>query len=157
MKNVTLSKKLLVIAIALSLLTSVGMTFAYFSDYVTAKGEAALSLSGKTDIEENVTENKKENSIYNTGDIDMVVRVQVFGPAGMTVEGSGWTKTGDWYYYNEALAPGEGSKTSTLTAEVKDVPADPDNDLEIIVVHESEPAVFDPATGELTPQSEWFK
>ncbi len=157
MKNMTLSKKLLVIAIALSLLTSAGMTFAYFSDYVTAKGEATLSLSGKTDIEEKVTENRKDIAIYNTGDIDMVVRVQVFGPEGMTITGNGWTKAGDWYYYNEALAPGEDSKTSTLTAEISDVPVDPDNDLEIIVVHESEPAVYDAATGKLTPQSEWFK
>jgi hypothetical protein len=156
MKNMTLSKKLLVIAITLSLLTSVGMAFAYFSDYTEAKGEATLALKGKTDIDEQVTENKKEISIYNTGDIDMVVRVQVFGPEGMTITGAGWTPVGDWYYYNEALAPGEDSKTSTLTAEVNNVPVDPENNLEIIVVHESAPAVYDKVTGELIPQNKWF-
>ena len=155
MKNMTLSKKLLVIAITLSLLTSVGMAFAYFSDYVEAKGEAKLALTGKTEIDEQVTEYKKEISIYNTGDIDMVVRVQVFGPDGMAVSGVGWTQHGDWWYYNEALAPGEDSKTSTLTAEVNNVPVDPENDLEIIVVHESAPAVYD-TSGNLTPWDKWF-
>lgn len=158
MKNMTLSKKLLVIAITLSLLTSVGMAFAYFSDYTEAKGEAKLALSGKTDIEENVTDKEKSIVIHNIGDIDMVVRVQVFGPDEMTVKGDGWTKKGDWYYYNTAIKPGTGddSKTTVLKATVGDIPVDEENKVEIIVVHESAPAVYDAGTGELTPPDKCF-
>lgn len=156
MKNITLSKKLLVIAIALSLLVSTGLTLAYFSDYTKTEGKASLALTGKTEIEEKFEGNNKLITIHNTGDIDMVVRVQVFGPDGMTISGDKWeeNKENGFWYYEDAIPPKGAS--SVLEAVVGDVPVDPDNDLEIIVVHESAPAVYYKVTGELIPQNEWF-
>lgn len=169
MKNIISRNKLLVIAIVLILAISTGMTFAYFSDYEEAQGEASLALKGKTEIEEKFDGNNKEIKIYNMDDseIDMVVRVKVFGPDYLNtdevtyfkVQGdSNWTynKSNGYWYYNKALAPGES--TTVLEAIVKDVPIeliDSENDLEITVVHESEPAVYD-TDNNLTPQSQWF-
>ena len=159
MKNIISRNKLLVIAIVLILAISTGLTFAYFSDLEEATGEASLALKGKTEIHEDFDGKNKLIQIYNTGDVDMVVRVKVFGPEEyLTVEpedADDWTQLNGYYYYNEALAP--GGSTSVLNAELGDVPVDLVNGLEIIVVHESEPAVYDPVTNKLIDKSEWFK
>lgn len=113
-------KKLLVIAVALVLSLSLGMTFAYFSDYTTAKGGAALTLGGSIEITEpKVTDTGKEIVINNTGETDVLLRVKVIGPDGTKVEpaaASDWfedTDTGYWYY-TKPLA--KGASASKINA-----------------------------------------
>ena len=94
---------LAVIAAALVLSLSMGLTFAYFSDYEAAKGGATLTLGSQTHIDEEVTDKGKTIVISNTGDTDVVVRVGVYGPSTMSVEdvsGTNWAYdagTGFWY------------------------------------------------------------
>ena len=95
---------LLAVSMALVLSLSVGVAFAYFSDYTEAKGGAVLSLGGKTEIKEDVNENQKTVTIKNTGETNIVVRVMIVGPTQMTIEPSdGWEQNGDYYYYNKIV------------------------------------------------------
>ena len=82
---------LLAISFALVLSLSVGTAFAYFSDYATAKGGAAITLGGKTDINEDVNGKIKTISIENTGETDVVVRVKIFGQTDIKEVGDGWS------------------------------------------------------------------
>ena len=141
---------IVLIAVLLVLGASVGLTAAYFSDYEDQLGVAKLNLSGETVIEEDVTDTEKTIKIKNTGtpgeSASVVVRIQIFGPDGMTIPegsiGAGWVKGGDYYYYNKVLAPGE--ETTSITASVKDLPVDVDlSEFDIIVVQESATAVYD--------------
>ena len=141
---------MVLIAALLVVGASIGLTAAYFSDYEDQLGVAKLNLSGETTIEEEVTDTEKTIVIKNTGvegqSANVVVRIQIFGPDGMTIPegsiGSGWVKGGDYYYYNKVLAPGE--ETTSITASVKDLPVDVDlSDFDIIVVQESATAVYD--------------
>ena len=150
MKTVN-SKRLLVIALALVLSISIGLTFAYFSDYTAAQGKAVLALGGQTEIEENVDENSKTVSIKNTGETNVVVRVQIIGPTEMTIDASSpWVEHDGWYYYKGILKPGEngeGEKTSgTLVAKTEfntDGKTDLGDKYQIVVVQESAQPTYD--------------
>ncbi|MBQ6622304.1 MAG: hypothetical protein IJH75_05675 [Mogibacterium sp.] len=148
MKVMDRNKKLVLLAVLLLLLVPLGLTRAYFSDYEEQIGEARINLKGETVIEEEVQEMEKTITIVNTGEpgksASVVVRVRIFGPDEMTVPtvGDGWVLSGDWYYYKHVLAPGE--ETTSITASVKDVPVTLElSDMDIIVVQESAPAVYD--------------
>ena len=111
MKTVS-RKSLLVIAIALVLSLSVGMTFAYFSDHTAAAGAGPVNLGGSTEIVEPVvTDTGKEIQIVNTGDTDVIVRTKVIGPDGTQASGSGWKydEATDYFYYTRVLKVGETS------------------------------------------------
>ena len=146
MKKLRNKKFALICAVVLTLMVSSGVTLAYFSDYETALGEAKINLSDRTEIHEEVTDKEKKISIKNTGTedfADVVVRVAIYGPDEMKVTlGDGWTENGGYYYYNKVLKPGEES--SQITANIEDIPKTIDlSELEIIVVHESAPVVYD--------------
>lgn len=136
-----------ILAVALVLLTSIGVTVAYFSDYETAMGELTLHLSGETEITEEVTDTQKDVRIANTGefgDASVVVRVMILGPDGMTVtiKDNHWHKNGDYYYYDKVLAPGE--ETGSIIADIKNIPVTADMEaFDIIVNHESAIAAYD--------------
>lgn len=134
---------LLVVALVLVLSLSVGLTMAYFSDYTAAKGGLTVTLGGQTEIVEEQNDDNKVIQIKNTGDTDVIVRVAVYGPGEITYTGSDWTDGGDgYYYYNSILPAGENSLTSKLTAKWT-VPEDLGDDYNVVVVQESEQAVFD--------------
>ena len=146
-KKTTKQMLLTVCAVALVLFTTVGSAFAYFSDYEEAQGGATLKLQGETTLHEDLINNNKHITIVNTGEVDMIVRVAVFGTEAegktvMTVAGENWTQSGDYWYYNEILAPGKSTAELVGTLSTAAVDELDEKDLEIIVVHESAPAVF---------------
>ena len=129
---------LLAISFALVLSLSVGTAFAYFSDYATAKGGAAITLGGKTDINEDVNGKIKTISIENTGETDVVVRVKIFGQTDIKEVGDGWSLESDgFWYYDKVLKPTGSDKTTTnIVAEVV-APAGQVDNYDVVVVHES--------------------
>ena len=142
MKTVKRSKVyLLVIALVLVLSMTVGLTMAYFSDYTEAKGGIKVALGGETTIHEKQNDDNKVISIKNTGDTDVIVRVAVYGPTAITYsESADWEKSGDYVYYKKVLPVG------ATTSEIKaswDVPADLGDDYNVVVVQESDQAVYD--------------
>ena len=134
-------KRIILIAAAITLMYAMCATMAnaYFSDYETAIGRARIDLSGSTTINEEWKDKTKTVTIQNTGETDVVVRVGIYGPDGMDVTGTdGWTKDGDFWYYDQVLPP--GISTSNLTATVEKVPVSEDyNEFDIIVVQECIP------------------
>lgn len=145
MKTVKNNKFLFVIAMALVLSMTVGLTFAFFSDYTYAKGGSSLALGSKTEIVEEVTNDSKTVMVKNTGETNVVVRAMIAGPTEMKVEASGnWEQDGDYYYYKKVLKPGE-TTGGTLVANTKDYPAGTDlgDGYQIVVVHESVQATYD--------------
>ena len=152
MKTVN-KKSLLVIAIALVLSLSVGLTMAYFSDYNAARGGKGIALGGKTELHDDYDESEKTVVIKNTGDTDVIVRVAVYAPivketqtAG--VSGKNWEKVGEGdnahWYYTKVLTPKgtAGSKTEALTVNTEYMlDADLGDIAEVIVTHESVQAV----------------
>ena len=166
MKTVN-KKNLLVIAIALVLSLSVGLTMAYFSDYSAARGGKGIALGGKTELQDEYTSDKKEVSIYNKGETDVVVRVSVYAPIVIgndgeqtaTVSGDNWVKVGEGdtahYYYKYVLKPGETTDTLLVKTEyLKN--ADLGDLAEVIVTHESAQAVQD-ANGNIATPKGWDK
>lgn len=153
MKKLRNKKFALICAVVLTLMVSSGVTLAYFSDYEIAQGEAKIKLAYQTEIEEEVTDTEKTITIKNTSDKetggDVVVRVAIYGPDKMKIDlGEGWSQkqTDGYYYYNKILKPGEGdeSSSSSIKASIEDIPKTIDlSEMEIIVVHESAPVVYD--------------
>ncbi len=128
------------LGILLVALAAPAAAFAYFTDYEDARGGAVIELEGETTIQEEASDAKKDISIKNTGDTDVVVRVAVYGDyiSGYEFQNADdWTKDGDWYYYEGILAPNQS--TSTITAKIdKDKAEAAGHDFDIVVVHESE-------------------
>lgn len=141
MKAVKRNKILLVVALTLVLSLTVGLTLAYFSDYTEAKGSKVVTLGGRTEINEVPGDNSKNIKIKNTGETEVIVRVAVYGPGEIRyTKTDGWSRSGDYWYYNSVLKPTE--ETSPLIAEW-DVPTDIAGDYNVVVAHESEMAVYD--------------
>ena len=147
---------LAVIAAALVLSLTMGLTFAYFSDYEAAKGGATLTLGSQTHIDEEVTDKGKTIVISNTGDTDVVVRVGVYGPSTMSVEdvsGTNWAYdagTGFWYYTQVIPA---GKDSSALNATIKAPKGQIDN-FDVVVVQECAQVVYD-ADGNIKVPEGW--
>jgi len=144
---------LIIIAMALVLSLSVGMTFAYFSDHTAAKGEAIVNLTGKTEIVEKVKDDKKTIVIKNIGNTDVLVRVAVYGPSAMTVTPeSGWTeKKGDFYYYESILQVGKS--TSSITAYIEGPEGIVEN-FDVVVINECIPVTYNEDNTVFIP-SDW--
>lgn len=106
--------------------TSIGLTIAYFSDYVTAKGQATINLTAEVEIPETVDpDGTKHIQIENKGKTDVVVRVAIYGPWLTTdyqeadiqpATPSDWQLMGGYYYYTKVLPAGE--KTSEIEVKV---------------------------------------
>ena len=114
-------KSLIALLAAMMLLVStVGLTVAYFSDTDNARGESALSLSGETTIDEGSSETEKNVVITNNGNSDVLVRVRFFGPDGLKVTApSGWQEADGWYYYTKVLKAPNGSTGSAINAKIE--------------------------------------
>lgn len=161
MKKFKNRKILICAAVLLTMIVSTQTAMAYFSDYEHAIGQAEINLSGQTVIEEEYTDNSKTIKVQNILDAenhigaDAIVRVGIYGPEKMTVTPetpSDWKQIGDFYYYTKVLPA--GSETSAITASIENVPVNVDNaELEIIVVHESAPIVYDNNGTIIIPES----
>ena len=146
-------RKLLVMALSLILCiaASVGLTFAYFTDYENARGGAILNLKGQTWIDERVDKNGKTVVIKNVNEPDMVVRVMVIADndhLGDITLGDGWEGPDEdgWYYYNKILKGSkdrDGDETTEFRAEVKVSGNEDINDFDVVVVQEAERVVYD--------------
>jgi predicted ribosomally synthesized peptide with SipW-like signal peptide len=134
---------LTVIAAALVLSLSMGLTFAYFSDFEAAKGGAQLTLGSQTHIDEEVSDKGKTIVIQNTGTTDVVVRVGVYGPSTMSVtdvSGDKWEYDNGFWYYTEVIKV-DGESTP-LIAEIKAPKGQIDN-FDVVVVQECAQVVYD--------------
>ena len=155
MKVISRKSLIVLLAAVLMLVSSVGMTVAYFSDNDSAEGQAALSLKPDTTIHEGDSDTQKLISISNseTG-APVIVRVRIYGPGEAllteTINDNNWAKASDgWYYYKKALAP--GASTGTILAELKaDLPDEEKTQLgdefNVTVVHEAAVVVYDGST-----------
>lgn len=146
MKTIKFKSLAVLLAVLLLVFASIGTAYAYFSDYDTGRGYATLKLSAETTIDEGTDPAVKNIVIYNAeNSAPVVVRVGIFGPEGLKVTvPSGWTKAGDFYYYNSVLAPGENTGTA-IEAKIELTPeqqAVADDSFNVTVVHESAVAVY---------------
>lgn len=134
------------IALALTVSAHAGRTLAYFTDYVSASGSAAVSLSfPDTEIHEKVENWTKIVTVENTGDCDCYVRVRAYAGSSRTVAyipENGWVDGSDgYYYYDTPLAPGEVTESFKIQ-----VPKPAENDTEefnVIVVSEHTFVLYD--------------
>lgn len=138
------------LTLALLLVTTIGITVAYFSDTDSAEGKAAVVLKHETTVEEGDGPDK-QIAITNSEDgAAVVVRVQVFGPDEplMTVTApEKWTKGADgWYYYTEVLAAG-ATTDGKIVAKIKDDLTDEEkailgDNFNVTVAHEARIAIY---------------
>ena len=133
---------LTICAVTLSLCVTVGVAFAYFTDYEMARGTAVVKLSGQTVIDEQFEDLDKVISVLNNGDGDVIVRVGIYGPDEMEYkyDSGDWyhSKTDGFWYYKHVLHA--GSSTSPLKVLVEGIPVgEATAEMDITVVHESLP------------------
>lgn len=120
---------LLLVAMLLLLVTAIGTTVAYLTAKTDAVTNSFVPVNLTTPIEEEFDGEVKNNvTVKNTGDVNAYVRAAVVvtwkdangnvHPAvpvrgtDYTVtfpENTGWTKVGDYYYYNKAVATGKST------------------------------------------------
>ena len=146
--NKTILFSILFVAVSLFMFTTVSKSGAWFSSYRELDGGANLRLSHETTIIEQIDDGNKTIEVYNSGETDVVVRLQIFGGSFVNIEaGKDWTKSGDWYYYNKVLKAGEYSDRGNDGAGIikATVIGDgtPDFDFDVIVIVEAERAVYD--------------
>ena len=148
MKKISIKSLITLLAAVLVVTASIGIGFAYFSDYDMGRGIATLHLSGTTTIDEGNSDTEKQIVITNTGDkASVVVRCGVFGPDKMELNvPDTWKAGGDgFYYYTSVLAPGE-STSGVITAKIPDLTEkeiqELGDTLNITVVHESAAVVY---------------
>lgn len=151
----TLKGKSLIALLAAMLLivSTVGLTVAYFSDTDKAEGEGALNLNAQTVIDEGSSETEKNVVITNNGNADVLVRVRFFGPEGMVVTApSGWQEADGWYYYTKVVTAPDGNTGKAINAkiafegtkeEVEKKLAELGDEYDITVVHEAAIVTYD--------------
>ena len=158
-----MKKKSILIALAILFVfiavIPVRNTFAYFTAYDEATGEATVDLTWKTDLTEDIENNKdKHITIKNTGETPVIVRVNVFaGEFATTTPEKGhesdWTLVDGWWYYTKILEVGETTPELFVEVVVKNAP---DYDFNIVVVHESSRVVYkNGSTTELIKPNGW--
>ena len=133
MKSSYLTKRIVVagLAICLFALTTVGVSLAYYTDTSNASGSVPFATSPGTEIEEKFDGNKHV-TIKNTGDVPVVVRLQVnpsekdelfinsFAKISVGSTSSNWVALNSddgWIYYAQPLMA--GATTDRLDVNVK--------------------------------------
>lgn len=159
MKRFKNKRVLTIAAIVLVLAASAGLAGAFFSDYEHAIGQATFTLGGDTTIEEDFDGINKIITIQNRGEGDVFVRVSVFGPEEMTVSaGEGWQQGSDGFWYFQNVLPSGkamNEEKESIKASIDNVPVTVDlSEMDIIVVHESVPVVYD-ADGKADFAASW--
>ena len=143
------SSFLALLAFVLILSLSIGSAMAYFSDTDNTDGKQTITFGAETTITEKVDGLKKTITISNSENskVAVFVRVRAFSTHTINGEGSGWTKRGDYWYYNTPLEPGPDPTTREtsdliVSIERKPVPVDEDDSFNVIVVYEAVPAMY---------------
>ena len=146
-----ISKTLFALVLVLCLTATVTISIAYFTDYEDAKGGAVMTLSGGTEVTEEMKDNNKLIKVVNTGETDMIVRVMIYGDADhMTIRpGSGWIKSDQdgAYYYKSILKGSEDGKSGDETSVIEAaISAEEEEDLakfDITVIHEGARVIYE--------------
>lgn len=153
-RKITRPVLIALLAIILAAGTGIGTAWAYFTTFATAKGSYTLKLGDRSDIEEDVTEGKKEVAISVSDDSQPVfIRLKAFSGEEYSLkyqsESDKWTEDEDGYWYY--LAPVEANgKTDKLIIYILDkdgkkIDASKVEDgtkFNIIVVYETTPAIY---------------
>ncbi len=109
----------IVIAAVLLLTAAIGGAVAFLADTTSAVSNTFVPAQVTCQVNETVTNNVKTSvTIKNTGDIDAYIRVAVVGNAvdgdgnvtgnldmSSYLAGSGWTKSGDFWYWGAKVSP----------------------------------------------------
>ena len=157
------SKSLIALLASIMLIVStVGVTVAYFSDTDKAEGEGVLSLTAKTTIDEGSSDTEKNIVITNNGEAAVLVRVKILGPDGLVVTApSGWQEAGGWYYYTKVLKAPGGNTGSALNAKISFSGTEEEvekklaelGDFDITVIHEA--AIVTYENGKIATPAGW--
>lgn len=153
-----------VLAATLCIAALSGTAFAYFTANTSASGGHELTLGYESHIEEELDGLDKNITMTNTGETDIMVRVQIFYSNWMNESGDitvdthnaegfdGWSPVassgseGETWEYKGVLKPGES--TSALVAEVS--AKSEIKDFDIIVIGQTSPIYYD-ENGTLVP------
>lgn len=148
----SLAKRASIVAIAAVLATvaMVGTAYAYFTSYAQASGGHTLELGYSTEITEDVTDGVKTISMKNTGNIDVMVRIQLFYGTGINdnikvevPDVEGWTKTGDHTWEFAGVLEPDAS-TSDLVVNVSANSKNVDlSNFDVIVIGQTSPVYYD--------------
>lgn len=164
MKAINKRTLIALLAVMTLIISSIGITVAYFSDVDEAQGVATLSLQGQTVIDEG-DKDYKAIKVTNTGDADVIVRVKLFGVNDKLMDvnvPSNWAAGDDgWYYYKNILPGGQNPQANTeeeITVKVKDnldakTIAEMGESLNVTVVHEAAIVAYD--EGKLVTPTGW--
>ena len=101
------SSFLALLAFVLILSLSIGSAMAYFSDTDNTDGKQTITFGAETTITEDPADAQKTITIFNKPDskVAVFVRVRAFSTHSLSYKGSGWTQSGDYWYYNTPLEP----------------------------------------------------
>ena len=159
----------ILIAFALICLVSGSVTGAisYFTTFAEARGEKTLHLIEQTRIWEDVEENSKKLTVYNTDKhVPVYVRAKGFSSGDYSLKydapGKNWVDGGDgyWYYSNEdgthkILEPGQNTSREnqlivSISRTVTTEPTDGET-FNIVVVYEAAPVIYEDGK----PKEDW--
>lgn len=147
---------LAILAVVLVLGMSVGTAWSYFTDTATVDGSMTMSVKPTAEMHEDPPkpeDGTKTIRIENTSQVVSVwTRVRVYSDLNIEAAGEGWDTTGEWYTYEDVLAPGEMSNDLDIAFKLKE-PYSADNtdgeqNLEgyeenIVVMYECVPVTYD--------------
>ena len=138
------------ISLVLVLFVSVPNALAYFSTYTITKGTKTIHIQDSTQISEKVEDWTKKIVVKADPDSDYVyVRVKVYAPSyilkTLKINGDGWTKDGDYFYYGDPINDGNQTNQLDVLIDNTNLPTDSKDgdEFHIVVVYESIPASYD--------------
>lgn len=152
----SLAKRAGVIALSatLGVTAFAGTAYAYFTSHTQAAGSHPIELGYSSEINEDIVDGNKDITMVNTGDTEIMVRIQLFYGTGVnnnvkitvpgenTVENSGWSQEADGVWvYEHVLQPGESTHSLWV-----DVEADEGTDLsnfDVTVIGQTSPIYYD--------------
>ena len=142
MKKFSIKTVMLALVLCFTVGLGINGSLAYFTDYTSAAGGKAISLTAQAEINENIDQDGvKHIVIKNTSDNDEYIRIKIYGADDDKVElGTNWSSNEDGYYYYSEVLAADGETTeitasADLTSRTKD--------FEIVVVSESSLAYLD--------------
>lgn len=152
----SLAKRAGVIALSatLSVAAFAGTAYAYFTSHTQAAGSHPIELGYSSEVVEDIVDGNKNISMVNTGDTEIMVRVQLFYGTGVnnnvkvTVPGAATTSVSGWsqgdngvWNYAHALQPGES--TNSLWVDVEAAKGTDLSNFDVTVIGQTSPIYYD--------------